>query len=269
MIYAGFWIRFWAALADAFIQLLFFLPLFIWASIGDPFGTFNFFGSIGGWIAGWLYCALFESGGWQATPGKRMLGIRVTTLSGERISFGRATGRYFGKILSTLIFYIGFIMAGITDKKQALHDKLAETLVLRGNASKGEWQGNAATGGYDVPDQTVYVSPSSATRWGLSGFDSTGNVVRLNFSQDNQKLMQDGLIIGRDSRTCDLYMDDPSISRRHARLFYQQGSLWIEDLGSSNGTLSNGRQIKSSEPVELSTNGSVTFGSVELSIAKY
>ena len=269
MRYAGFWIRFWATLADFVVQLIFLVPLYIWGSITDPFSTFSIFGSLGGWIAGWLYFVLFESGGWQATPGKRMLGIRVTTLSGERISFGRATGRYFGKILSALLFYIGFIMAGVTDKKQALHDKLAETLVLRGNAEENEWQAASAQETYDELDKTVYVAPSSAIRWVLSGFDSSGNVVRLSFSQDNQKLSKDGLVVGRDSRSCDLYMDDPSVSRRHARIFSQQGVMWMEDLGSSNGTLSNGRQIKTSAPVEFPFHGTVTFGAVELSIAKY
>jgi uncharacterized RDD family membrane protein YckC len=59
------------------------------------------------------------------------LGIRVTDLDGGRISFGRATGRYFGKILSGLILGIGFLMAAFTERKQALHDLLAGTLVVR------------------------------------------------------------------------------------------------------------------------------------------
>ncbi len=58
------------------------------------------------------------------------LGIKVTDLDGNRISFGRATGRYFGKIISGMIFYIGFMMAGWTQKKQALHDMLAGCLVI-------------------------------------------------------------------------------------------------------------------------------------------
>ena len=57
-------------------------------------------------LVGWLYFALFESRGWQATPGKRLLGLRVTDLAGNRISFGRASRRYFSKLLSFLIFYI-------------------------------------------------------------------------------------------------------------------------------------------------------------------
>jgi uncharacterized RDD family membrane protein YckC len=81
-------------------------------------------------IVGWLYYALMESSVNQATLGKMALGIKVTDLDGNRISFGRATGRYFGKIVSGMILYIGFIMAGFTEKKQALHDIMASCLVV-------------------------------------------------------------------------------------------------------------------------------------------
>lgn len=82
-------------------------------------------------ILQWLYYALMESSTWQATLGKKALGLEVTDLQGHRIGFGRASGRYFGKILSFLILGIGFIMAGFTERKQALHDILAGTLVIR------------------------------------------------------------------------------------------------------------------------------------------
>jgi len=82
-------------------------------------------------VIGWLYFALMESSGRQGTLGKHLLGIRVTGLDGGRISFGRATGRYFGKILSGMILMVGYLMAGFTDRKQALHDMLAGTLVVR------------------------------------------------------------------------------------------------------------------------------------------
>ena len=59
------------------------------------------------------------------------LGLRVTTLDGRRISFARASGRFFGKMLSGLILYVGYIMAAFTERKQALHDILAECLVMR------------------------------------------------------------------------------------------------------------------------------------------
>jgi uncharacterized RDD family membrane protein YckC len=59
------------------------------------------------------------------------LGLKVTDLQGERLSFARATGRYFGKIVSSLILLVGFMMAGWTEKKQALHDIMAGTLVVK------------------------------------------------------------------------------------------------------------------------------------------
>lgn len=82
-------------------------------------------------MASWLYFALFESSIWQATPGKRVLRLAVTDLEGRRISFARASGRYFGKILSGSLFFVGFLIAGFTPRKQALHDLLANCLVLR------------------------------------------------------------------------------------------------------------------------------------------
>jgi len=84
----------------------------------------------------WLYFAVCESSPWQATLGKLALGIRVTDLEGRRISFWRALGRYLAKFLSTIILCIGFMMAGWTRRKQALHDMLCSTLVLNGRASE-------------------------------------------------------------------------------------------------------------------------------------
>ena len=82
-------------------------------------------------VAGWLYFALMESSARGATLGKMALGLRVVDLNGNRIGFGRATGRYFGKIVSSAIFCIGYIMAGFTQQKQALHDIMAGCLVVR------------------------------------------------------------------------------------------------------------------------------------------
>jgi uncharacterized RDD family membrane protein YckC len=78
----------------------------------------------------WLYFAFMESSSQQGTLGKMALGIVVTDLDGRRISFGKATVRHWSKILSTLIFMIGWIMAGFTERKQALHDIIAGTLVV-------------------------------------------------------------------------------------------------------------------------------------------
>ncbi|OQY21831.1 MAG: hypothetical protein B6I34_06795 [Anaerolineaceae bacterium 4572_32.1] len=88
-----------------------------------------------GLTAFWLYYALMESSPWQATLGKRALSIVVTDLDGNRISFGRATARYWAKLLSGLLMGIGYLMALFTEKKQAMHDSLAGCLVISGKAA--------------------------------------------------------------------------------------------------------------------------------------
>ena len=78
----------------------------------------------------WLYYASFESSRSQATPGKVLIHAQVTDLEGRRVSYARATIRFFAKFISLVILFIGFIMIGFTKKKQGLHDKIAGCLVL-------------------------------------------------------------------------------------------------------------------------------------------
>ena len=82
-------------------------------------------------VGEWLYFALFESSSWQATPGKKAAGLAVVNADGTRLTFGRASIRYVAKIVSWLTLCIGFMMAGWTSQKRALHDMIAETLVVR------------------------------------------------------------------------------------------------------------------------------------------
>jgi uncharacterized RDD family membrane protein YckC len=82
-------------------------------------------------VVGWSYEAGMESSVKQATLGKMAMGLKVTDEQGNRISFARATGRHFAKIISGMILLIGYIMAGFTARKQALHDMIAGTLVIR------------------------------------------------------------------------------------------------------------------------------------------
>jgi uncharacterized RDD family membrane protein YckC len=152
--YAGFWMRFLAYIIDAIllgvVSLVIFIPLLgvIGLTASMNLSDMEQGSAAGGGViaaliatymicaliiavAGWLYFALMESSAKQATLGKLALGLRVTDMNGARVSFGRATGRYFGKIVSGLILYIGFIMAGFTQQKQALHDIMAGCLVIR------------------------------------------------------------------------------------------------------------------------------------------
>jgi len=123
VIYAGFWERFAAAFIDGLILIIpsLVLTLFVPDGIDDLLGI----------VVGWLYAALQESGPAQATIGKKALGIRVTAADGGPMSFGQATGRYFGKLVSTLILFIGYLMMLWDDKKQTLHDKMANAYVVK------------------------------------------------------------------------------------------------------------------------------------------
>ena len=89
-------------------------------------------------LLSWLYFALLESSAKQSTWGKRLLGIKVVGAEGGRIGFGRATARFFCKILSYLLFYIGFIMAAFTNRKRALHDMIVETYVVKKEFEPGQ-----------------------------------------------------------------------------------------------------------------------------------
>ncbi len=82
-------------------------------------------------LFGWCYYAGMESSPLRGTFGKWVLGIYVTDLEGNRISFAQGTGRFFGKIISGMLLLIGYIMIGTSDRKQGLHDKMADCLVMR------------------------------------------------------------------------------------------------------------------------------------------
>lgn len=151
--YAGFWLRFVAFIIDdiligfaAFLVSLPFIGGIVFSAIGigeDPESTENIVKGVAGILGSvigmslailllvWLYYALMESSKTQGTIGKMALGLKVTDLEGNPVSFGRATGRYFGKIISGMLLYVGYILAGLTEKKQALHDMMASCLVVR------------------------------------------------------------------------------------------------------------------------------------------
>jgi uncharacterized RDD family membrane protein YckC len=156
MPYAGFWLRAVAYLLDALIVGVVTVPIIIGLAVAtglsaalgsmgesagnDPAAIFAtagfvmFFSLLILILLGglWLYYALLESSNWQGTVGKKALGLIVTDLEGRRVSFARATGRFFSRLITGLVpLMIGYILAGITAKKQALHDMIAGTLVLR------------------------------------------------------------------------------------------------------------------------------------------
>lgn len=142
MNYADFWIRFVASFIDGIIVNVlgsiigFMIGLIVGISAGGRGDsgvvvTAQTLGFLAGVIITWLYQAFLESSSRQATLGKQAMGIVVTDLNGDRISFGRATARSFSKYLSAIILLIGYIMAAFTERKQALHDLIAGTLVVK------------------------------------------------------------------------------------------------------------------------------------------
>jgi uncharacterized RDD family membrane protein YckC len=132
--YGGFWIRVVAYIIDGILLTIVcgvadrLLGINILATDWDHYDPLANVISL---VIGWLYFALLESSERGATVGKMVMGLRVVTSDGRRLSFMNATGRYFAKILSAIILCIGFIMIAFTDRKRGLHDMIAGTLVIK------------------------------------------------------------------------------------------------------------------------------------------
>jgi len=127
--YAGFWRRTAAALIDGLVLLLpSYLLVAALAAAGMSKAAMTVHLAL--ILAQWLYFAGMESSERQGTLGKRAMGMWVCDMNGERISFGVASGRYFGKLLSSLLLCLGYLMVAFTERKQGLHDKMAGTVVL-------------------------------------------------------------------------------------------------------------------------------------------
>ena len=129
--YAGFWRRFGAFVIDVILTNIaafvvsFILGFFLASSAVHDQGSLGAIGAVAGLITTWLYYALLESSPLQATLGKHVFGIVVTDASSRRISFGRASARYWSMWISLLTLGIGFIMCAWTQRKQCLHDMIA------------------------------------------------------------------------------------------------------------------------------------------------
>ncbi|MCC4597532.1 RDD family protein [Xanthomonas campestris pv. phormiicola] len=146
VVQAGFWKRTAAYLIDGMlvgmvsqvIQFAVMLGFFGFSSLGSGSPDFSTPGGIVMLVLVYLlplamsalYFGLFHASTKQATLGKMAVGIKVVRTDGSRISLGRGIGRYFGFLLSSLTIFIGFLMAAFTERKQALHDMLCDTLVV-------------------------------------------------------------------------------------------------------------------------------------------
>jgi len=126
-VYGGFWLRFVAVIIDSILVGI--VSGILGSIIPSLAGIINLL------VSGGYYIYL-ESSEYQGTVGKILLGLKVTDLKGNRITPQVATIRYFGRILSGIILGIGYLMAAFTEKKQALHDIIAGTLVIQKTATE-------------------------------------------------------------------------------------------------------------------------------------
>jgi uncharacterized RDD family membrane protein YckC len=144
MEYAGFWRRFAAWIIDLLVLAAgvlaagFVIGVIVAISGGNRPSSFGTMIDVIALVGTYLYFAFMESSHYQGTIGKIAIGIKVTDLEGGRVSFGKALGRTLAKIISSLILFIGYFMAGFTARKQALHDIIASTLVIRRKPASGQ-----------------------------------------------------------------------------------------------------------------------------------
>ncbi|HUP30310.1 MAG TPA: RDD family protein [Usitatibacter sp.] len=128
-VFAGFWRRAAAAMVDLFLLQF---PAVLVLVVPPAAGRALLLAIVV------IYFAAMHSSPWQATLGKRAFGIKVTGLDGERITFLRALGRALAAWLSVIPLFIGLLMAAFTARKQALHDMIAATLVVKRAAAPDE-----------------------------------------------------------------------------------------------------------------------------------
>ena len=136
MRYSGFWKRVAASVIDSMVVMLASFPIYfifglaLMDDYGDVGVEYEILTTMLNILFGWIYFATMESSAKQGTLGKMALSIKVVDLNENPISFAQASGRHFGKIISTIILFIGFIMVAFTEKKQSLHDMMAGTLIV-------------------------------------------------------------------------------------------------------------------------------------------
>ncbi len=128
--YAGFWIRCGARLIDGILlAIVQYSLIFAVAGLGSET-------AISLAVSALIYLLIQPSYEavmtvkYRATLGKLALGIRVLRTDGSTLTWGRAIGRYFAQLLSQVILFIGYVMAAFDDRKQGLHDRLCDTVVV-------------------------------------------------------------------------------------------------------------------------------------------
>lgn len=195
--YAGFWRRFAAAILDLMILLLPMAVLsIVVALITGPKSQATAIADLSIPVVLWLYFSIMESSRAQATVGKRVFGVRVSDLEGDRVSFLRASARFFSKVFSILSLGMGFLMVPVTRRKQALHDIVTSCLVVRRDTTTADLKQHGfaqpLTAGRIVALVLAFVLVPAAT---------AGSVVAVPFYQDYlvRSKLKDAIEIGRNA----------------------------------------------------------------------
>lgn len=296
-IYGGFWLRVGARVIDIVITAVIMGVIeLLWRGALDGYdaaGEESLWLLI--WLIGhWLYYAGLHASEWQATLGKRVFGLRVVDLEGERIGFGRATGRYFAEFLSALILLIGYLMVAFTERKQGLHDMLANTLVVRAGAramtgnrtpyAEAEDGSSARSAslstpvearhhGSDVPkaaEQPIGRHDSRLPRggrsWVFAGFSDSGDVQRWVVQESDFSETSGEVVFGRNSESCHLVIPDMTVSGVHGRFRINAADLEVADLDSTNGTAINGVALSPRAWRRLGDGDLLSIGGAELRV---
>ena len=187
-----------------------------------------------------LYFIIFEGSKLQATPGKILMGIRVSDINGIPIGYCTSFVRNVLKIISVATVFVGFIMAYFDDNNQALHDRLAKTLVIGSTALKlnnREWTENR---------QYVLC---------LCG----------EFAGKRFPMESGSILFGRDRTSCQIVFAENTkdISRYHCTLFFNEPTriFILTDIGSTNGTyISNGIRISKGNSAYLNSGDKFFLG---------
>jgi uncharacterized RDD family membrane protein YckC len=145
--YAGFWIRLAAKFLDGLVLMLAWIPMVVvFAMLIPVFARPSSEPPVALILLGYAFMIVYMIGvsiGYEvyfvrkqdATPGKRILGLKLVLANGDRLSTGRIVGRYFAHMVAGFVpFYIGYILAGITKEKTGLHDMICNTRVVKTRA---------------------------------------------------------------------------------------------------------------------------------------
>jgi len=247
-VFASFWIRVGATLIDQVIIIGSMLLLGLITALSALMPPLMILLGILIWIASfvgpWLYAALFESSAMQATPGKKAIGLKVTDLQGNRISFGRATGRHFAEIITGLTLFVGYVMVAFTQKRQSLHDMIAGTVVVAAGTE---------------PAQVANAPPAKPmSPWGIAGifllafipFFGLIAAIAIPAYQDYtvRSQVSEGLMIARDFKG-------------EVELFVEETGRWPADLAEAGLEADAERSVDSSrylEGIDIS-NGTITL----------